>query len=302
MTDSLENTIALAQRQWPGLVFRRKTNNEAAGPCPFCRDGEDRFLLFSDQGFWCRKCNKQGWLDHLDPTHKLTPQELLEIRVRRLEVRQEQHERRLSVLEKMAQSKDHIMYHQQLDAADRGYWHGEGISDTSIDQYQLGICYRCPTDQVGRPLYTIPVINGGKLVNIRHRLIGAEDGDKYRPHMQGLGNTLFNADLVRVPAPEIVITEGEKKAIVLTQNGFPSVGIMGKTAFPEAWATRFENFQRVYVVLDPDAQDRAGSIAELFKDHGLIVQLPVKADDLFAKYHHKPDVLRLYQRWARSVN
>jgi hypothetical protein len=299
--DSLENAVAMAERQWPGLRFKRKTANEAAGPCPFCRDGEDRMLIFADRGFFCRVCNSKGWLDKLDPSHRLTPQEMLEMRVRRLELAHEEHERRLSALERMAACHDHLSYHQALDSDDRAYWRGQGIPDEAQDRWLLGVCYRCPTDQAGRPSYTIPVINGGKLVNIRHRLIGADNGDKYRPHMAGLGNTLFNADLVRAPATEIIITEGEKKAIVLTENGFPSVGIMGKTAFPEAWAARFETFGRVYVVLDPDAKDRAMKTAALFGGRGYVVDLPVKADDLFARYHRPPSCLDEYKRWARRI-
>jgi len=299
--NSLEDTIYLANRQWPGLEFKRKTANEASGPCPFCHDGKDRFLLFADHGYWCRQCGTQGWLTNLDPTHRLTREELNDLRLRRVELKQEEHDRRLSALEKIHNCKDHIAYHQQMDADDRAYWHSEGINDASIVRYILGICYRCPTDHLGRPSYTIPVINGGKLVNIRHRLIGAENGDKYRPHMAGLGNTLFNADLVYQPAPRIIITEGEKKAIVLTQNGFPSVGIMGKMAFPPVWAKRFESFPRMYIIMDPDALGRAYETAALFAGRGYVVDLGVKADDLFSKHGGTPASLESAIRWAKHI-
>ncbi|MGQ9689401.1 MAG: CHC2 zinc finger domain-containing protein, partial [Desulfobaccales bacterium] len=37
---------------------------EYAGPCPFCRDGKDRFRVWPEQGeggrWWCRQCGKSG--------------------------------------------------------------------------------------------------------------------------------------------------------------------------------------------------------------------------------------------------
>ena len=44
-----------------GIQFRKKTATEYAGPCPFCRDGEDRFIAWPKQGrFWCRVCDRKG--------------------------------------------------------------------------------------------------------------------------------------------------------------------------------------------------------------------------------------------------
>lgn len=56
----------------PGLF--KKTENEFAGPCPKCSDGEDRFIVWSDkQKFWCRQCEWRGdvidyfcWKDDTD--------------------------------------------------------------------------------------------------------------------------------------------------------------------------------------------------------------------------------------------
>jgi len=44
----------------------RKRGREYVGPCPFCREGDDRFVVSPDKGrdgtglFWCRRCNKGG--------------------------------------------------------------------------------------------------------------------------------------------------------------------------------------------------------------------------------------------------
>jgi len=274
--------MATAQKRWPGLTFTKKSAKEASAPCPFCKDGTDRFLVFERGNYWCRQCEQSGWLDD-DKARKLTKEELLEIRVSQLERKQREHERRLSALERMHRCQDHITYHQALDASDREYWHSQGMTDRVIDKYLLGICYACPTDRERRPSWTIPVVNGGKLVNIRHRIIEATNGDKYRPHMAGLGATLFNADNLYTGTDSVLLCEGEKKSIVTTENGFPSVGLMGMRSFPPAWAVRFEPFETVHIALDPDATDEAHKVAALFEGRGRVVTLPCKADDFFVE-------------------
>jgi len=295
---SIEQVITLAERRWPGLEFRRKDHREAGAPCPFCHQAvKDGFLLFEDGGFFCRKCGVRGWIDD-DAPRKLTPQELNEIRLRRLERKQEEHERRLTALEQMARCRDHIAYHAQLDDDDRAYWESQGMWAETIDRYLLGICYDCPTAR-HHASYTIPVINGGKLVNIRHRLADAPNGDKYRPHMAGLGNTLFNADNLYAGHESIIVVEGEKKSIVLGQWGFPSVGMMGKAGFPPHWAQRFTDLQRVLVALDPDATDEAYKLARLFGDRGRVVMLPCKPDDFFLAGGTDQN-FRAFLRWAKK--
>jgi hypothetical protein len=298
---TIEDAIDIAETRWCGLEFKRKNYHEASSACPFCRDGKDRFLIFSKGNYWCRQCGVGGSLLIKDPNHRLTPQEINEIRLARIEREQEEQAKRLSALERMAASKDHLRYHEQLDDADRAYWYSQGIFDAEIDAYTLGVCYRCPTDRDHRPSYTIPVVNHGKLCNIRHRLLGAEDGDKYRPHMAGLGNTLFNADNLYTDAGRIILAEGEKKSIVLGSNGFLSVAMMGIQSFPPPWARRFSPFDEVLVTLDPDASNRANKIAALFAGRGKVVYLPVKADDFFVLGGTRAQ-FEEYLKWAKPVD
>ena len=50
--------------QSDGIPLNRQaiTNGgEYAGPCPFCRDGRDRFRVWPEKDrYWCRQCNKSG--------------------------------------------------------------------------------------------------------------------------------------------------------------------------------------------------------------------------------------------------
>lgn len=286
-----------------GVTLKKVTRTEYAGPCPWC-GGEDRFRVWNQGNYWCRPgpghCGRKGWVDKLMGTEQLTQEQLVEMRLRRLEQQQREHERRLSALERMARCQDHIAYNRRLDASAREWWFEQGINSDSISRYLLGYCPRCPTDSEGRASYTIPVVNEGQLLNIRHRLANSANGDKYRPHMAGLGTQLFNADFLK-DASDIVIVEGAKKSIVLDQYGFPNVAIMGKRAFKRDWLGRFDNINSVYVALDPDARESAHRLAVIFNGKGRVVCLPVKPDDFFTVYHGSISDFADFLRLAKPV-
>lgn len=47
-----------------GYSPRKKSATEHCSPCPYCKDGNDRFTVWVDKGkggrFWCRVCDKKG--------------------------------------------------------------------------------------------------------------------------------------------------------------------------------------------------------------------------------------------------
>lgn len=206
---------------------------------------------------------------------------------RRLAKRLEDHEKRITALEKINACTDYLQYHRNLfdhpESAE--YWLRQGFTIDIIEKYQLGYCPSCRTDYPKyRPSYTIPVISNGKLWNIRHRLIST-DGDRYRPHMAGLPTVLFNADYLRESDDEeILIVEGEKKSICAAQYEWDNVGIMGKQGFKDEWIPRFSRFKRVVVALDPDANTKALEIARKFGSRGYVAALPDKLDDMLNPY------------------
>jgi hypothetical protein len=233
----------------------------------------------------------------------MTTEQMVEWRLRQLERENLEKEKRLSALERMHNSKDHLRYHFDMTTDQMAYWLEEGMTVDTIMKYQLGWCPRCPTDRDQRPSYTIPVFDrdGSTLINIRHRLIGGDSGDKYRPHVAGLGTQLFNARLTAQPTESIVVAEGEKKSIVLDQWGFPNVGIMGKRSFKREWLDWLESFPTVYVALDPDAQESAARLARMFGGRGRVVDLPVKADDFFTRYEGTRDEFKNFIQVARKT-
>lgn len=312
MNRSLEYDLMLAERNWPGLVFKRKTAIEAAGPCPKCQ-GDDRFLL-SNGMFWCRQCHYGGVLKHPDTV--LSESERVELRLRALEREQAEQSRWIDAHERMHQEVALAKhYHANLDEVPgaRDWWERRGIWPATQDIYELGWCARCPTDKLGRMAYTIPIYQNDKLENIRYRLELApgDMGGKYRPHLAGLGLQLFNSDWLtssstdrgegtQLPTDEIILGEGECKAIVASQWGFPTVAIMGKTGWRTEWLSQFDRISRIHVCLDPDAKkDEADAIAQQFGSRGWVLWLPVKLDDFFSIHGGTPADLKSFLRWSR---
>jgi hypothetical protein len=193
----------------------------------------------------------------------------------------ERTERR-AALDVMAQRLDRVaLYHHQM--TDRSYWYRQGLSDATIDAYQLGWCSRCPTYQQS-PTWTIPVMFRKALLNIRHRLIKPPTpNDKYRPEMGGIGNAIFNADLFDQAEknPTVLVVEGEIKSMALTQRGFPAIGVPGASSFKESWGHYFGVFSEVLVVFDPGASAQARRAASMIGKAAKCATLPVKPDDFF---------------------
>lgn len=301
--------VCFAQRQW-AIPLKQAGRHEWVGPCPFCQAGRDRFHVFTDNSprYWCRVCDAKGFLDSLekDTYGRLTKVERELLHQKREQERQrrkqEELERRIAALEKMHRCQDHFHYHQALELNEpaREYWWREGMTDESIERYLLGYCSCCPTDHLHRSSYTIPVINRGQLENIRHRLAGVER-DKYRPHMAGLGISLFNADLLDAARERIVIVEGSKKSIILTQSGFPSIGIMGQRTFRREWLNWFNHLNDVVIALDPDAAESAQRLGALFGDRARVAILPAKIDDMIVRYGASSSDIEAYLRLARPV-
>jgi len=286
-----------------GIALKRAGKDEWAGPCPWC-GGKDRFHVWERGNYWCRPgpghCGAEGWVDKLAGKDAPTAEQRLEWRVAKLERQQQEHEERLSRLEEMARCQDHVAYHAGLTDEAREYWWGEGITDESIERYLLGWCPRCPTYPES-PSYTIPVVRRGALQNIRHRLQHPNGKGKYRPHRSGLGNSLYLADLLDEPRKSIIVTEGEKKAIVATQSGFPAVGICGKRSFNREWLEWFDEIQVVYIALDPDATESAFRLGALFGDRARVARLPAKLDDMIVRFGANSDDIDAYMRTARPV-
>lgn len=283
--------------------YRRKTRREWTAACPFCgslpggahRDG---FIYWPDDGNWyCRKCGEKGFV--ADSPTSWSPEDRKAFMDGVAARAERERLARRAALDAMEQRGDRVaLYHHQMQ--DRSYWYSQGLSDATIDAYQLGWCARCPTCQQCAS-WTIPVMFRGKLLNIRHRLIKPHDPhDKYRPETAGIGNMIFNGDLFDQAEsnPVILVVEGEVKAMALTQRGFPSIGVPGASSFKESWSHWFAGFAEVLVAFDPGAERQARKAATVIGPKARVVSLPTKPDDFFVVYHGTP---QQFQHWLREA-
>ena len=119
----------------------------------------------------------------------------------------------------------------------------------------------------------------------------------------GLPAMIFNADHLDRPDKErILILEGEKKSIIVTQETkIPNIATMGMQSFKPEWTAKLAAYRTVYVCFDPDAIDKAVEVAGYFNGRGRVVSLPAKADDMFARLGANEADFMAYLRTARPV-
>lgn len=281
--------------------YRKAGANEYSSACPFCGMGEDRFRFWPERGnYWCRQCDAKGFITESNSLvfDEAQHQAWIEAEHRR---QQAERQRQISVLDRIAQSTNAEFYHRQM--TDRSYWYGQGLTDETINKYQLGYCPSCPTYQDSAS-HTIPIRFRGRLFNIRHRLATPGCGGKYRPEMAGLPPAIFNADVLDAPEWMTVVVEGEVKAMVLQQHGFSTVGIPGANLFKPKWAGLFAACSNIYIAFDPGADEQAAKAGAALADvvkNVYVCQVPVKPDDLLVKYGGTTRELFQFLMFGRKV-
>lgn len=181
-------------------------------------------------------------------------------------------------------------YYDQLGgspAAD--YLKSRGIPGTTAQLFRLGY--------VGEPKegheqfkgwVSIPYITPFGVVAVRFRNLGTE-GPKYLQE-SGTRSPLFNVRDLHRPEPHVAICEGEFDAIILSGLcGVPAVAVPGVSHWEtnaDVWKRLFEDYERVFVVMDPDkpGQDMAKRImADVVSDPANIV-LPADVNDTYLTF------------------
>ena len=119
----------------------------------------------------------------------------------------------------MHDNRDWLAYN---DSARADLWLERGINEASIEKWGLGFCERAPFTNPIAPSLTIPVFYGQRLYDIRHRILGGAEGQKYRSHLKGIVPVYFNLDNLG-GGKQVYLVEGEIKAIRLMQEGVSPV-------------------------------------------------------------------------------
>lgn len=140
------------------------------------------------------------------------------------------------------------IFHQNLMNVDKDYFYRRTITDESISRFQLGY---------ENSFYTIPIFMNGSFKNFQLR----KDNPKtIRMYYKGVGPLLFNSDITRI-TNKIFIVEAPTSAIVMNQNGLPSVSFtFGASSFQEEWFPIFISQKEIYLLLDNDSAGNRGAI------------------------------------------
>ena len=300
----LETAAEKAYQEW--AITLVEYGRELHGPCPFCGTGKDRFIVWPEGNYFCRVCEASGRVPGTGsgPVGRDTLRKVIMAKRAKQQVR-------LSEWQKGFAAGYIKGYHDAMaDMALRAYWLEEGITEESIDRYQLGYTPRRTFEGEGgrtfsSAAYTLPHVDPVSLalVNCQYRIMDLPEGagGKYRQE-PGLPPASFYT-LPKVTSGAAVVVEGGKKAIVLSQlvkRKLQTIGLPGATPSEELYL-ELEEFDVLWLVLDPGpgrgkAEERA---KDFLGDRVRIVSIPVKPDDAVTQYGYTASDLRLLLSLAR---
>ncbi len=193
---------------------------------------------------------------------------------------------RAKQLAKLHESERHIFYADNLSHSlvGQAQWLRRGIDSDWQRFFDLGYSENFSyTGKFGRATTNSLVIpikkSGGEVVTIRHRLINALDSSRYRPEIAGLGAHPFICDPSLAKSEDLIIVEGEIKAMVayLTYDkaGSQVVGIPSKSMMVDTIKKTYG--RNAVIIPDPDGAAEIAGVARSVGAHVLL--LPDKVDD-----------------------
>jgi hypothetical protein len=308
ITDNTE----LNQYGFEGNRFRRKTRDmiggyEWGGPCPVC-GGTDRCIV-SNGLYWCRHAEVCGCMGSLEARGnvQVDPQAKMHTRMVIQEEKERQARDQARKIAALNRSRIWQVYHRALLEYPEmiSNLNAEGISQHAIKRYQLGYCPAFPAYNhdlkkvVNVPAFSIPHFSmnrKGWCLNIRMRILDesfAENVAKYLPYRANLPTLFFPAFTPK--DKEVVIIEGEKKAIVLQRYGIPAIGLWGIYAVKQRWIPWLtRRFEKRYLVYDADNWGVISATyhqAKVLKAKPVFLNLPGKVDDLLVSGQMTADEL-----------
>lgn len=270
--DAIKDKISLPDIVREAIKLRR-SGNEWTGKCPFHED-KSNSLSVGEKLFNCHaaSCGKNGSiLDWLMLTHNVDLAEAIKMaeKLAGMVSAHKAEPAKRTMPMGLAEQR-----HADLTPQRRAYYHGRGLTDETIDYFKLGW---------DGTHYTIPVIVGSELLNIRRRRDDANKKDKGEKYLNTAGYgtaVLFNQDCLR-GAESVIVTEGEFDAMLLAQHGWKAVcSTGGAGTFKAEWVPLFADCRTVYICYDNDLAGRSGTakVAALLGDRARLVTLPEEVD------------------------
>lgn len=302
--------------KYSGLVsyVAQRGAHEYSSTCPNCGgtkhangDEPDRMRWFTDgkpRG-WCRNCGGIFWPDDASSS-KITTAEMEQWRQEREAAEQRRRLEAEKALAHLRQEKVWLEYVALMDDKARQWWDNAGVPPDWQEYLQLGYmpnkvyCDRDGEQQMS-PAYTIPYFRAGfEFVTMQYRLNSADPSQRYR-FERGLRTTYYQVLPDEPMGERALIVEGAKKAMVAHihgNTGLTALAVPSKADFGGV-AEAVKNCGRVYVLLDPDAEQRAYKLAAQIGPAARVVTLPVKVDDAIIRHGLTAAELAAYLRQAK---
>ena len=200
--------------------------------------------------------------------------------------------------------------HRRMQEEQRVWWRQQGIADEWQEYYKLGYAPQRSFSHNGELFvanaYTIPIFDlGWKPINMQYRIENPPPGvGKYRQEA-GLSAAAFlsRPDMGELGG-EIIVVEGAKKAAVVCAHLSDTPQVVGLPGC-SSWAgmdTALQVCERVYVVLDPGAEEAAERLAVAIGKQAVVVTIRMKPDDaLLAHPEFGEKQFRQYLRYGRRI-
>lgn len=285
------------------------------GPCPVC-GGRRRYVIFTDNDFplwhgWCDDCGLKVkyWESHradkpIDPER---------VRARREQVEAEERRRadyRRARLAEFTTSEIYAELHERMTLDNRRWWRARGVPDSVQDYLTLGWTPDKPyLDDTGTkqhsPAATIPYFHNADgrrtFATMQYRLLTPPNpADRYR-FEHGMSAAYYNTAPDLPLEPRVLVCEGAIKAIVasLIAGGISVLAVPSKSS--RHWfglPALLKNAERVYVMLDPDADRQARELATAIGPQARTASLFAKIDDAINLHGYTADDLSATLRQA----
>jgi DNA primase len=250
---------------WPRVV-----RDERWPLCPLHDDARPGSFSYSERGFCCFACGQSGSLWQLA--------ELVGLRgplppgASVASPRPRPRRRQADGSAFWRHERDFWRRFQPLSPAALEYAHSRGLTDSTLDEYCFG-SGALPLSRCGQERLILPVIQDGRLVNLRGRVVPG--GRQLRPCLEGCdhpkwlqaagGDTvLFGAETL-FPGAEVFVAEAPLSCVLLRQQR-PELaavaGTAGAASWKEEWTAAIAESRPADVVvwLDNDAAGRNAAV------------------------------------------
>ena len=248
-----KNVIAYIEKKGWKYNDTRDTNNYYIENCPFCGDSKFHFHINKYTGQYnCWKCPDDGeQTGNLWSLKKKLGDIVDAVKLDNSKVKISKSELKDLTLRVRTYHKK-LLKHKKGRKAIRDKY-GFGVEE--IKRFRLGLRIN-----EGKPWLVIPYFEGNVLTNVKYRTL--PPAEKTFRREKGMKSSLYNTDRFKLDQNYCFIVEGETDTITAAsllglENVFGNT--VGARGFKPEWGDFLSQFEKVYLVYDPDKPGQEGA-------------------------------------------